>query len=140
MLDLLGAGENTYTFAKQYVLCVIVVGGIPTVLSNLLANLIRSTGRSKEASTGIVLGGLLNIALDPLFMFVLLPDGYEVLGAGIATCLSNCIALIYFLIVVARMGHGSIITFSPRNGLPRRGEHRLGLWSWNSLCGHQFSV
>ena len=120
VLDLLGAGENTYTFAKQYVLCVIVVGGIPTVLSNLLANLIRSTGRSKEASTGIVLGGLLNIALDPLFMFVLLPDGYEVLGAGIATCLSNCIALIYFLIVVARMGHGSIITFSPRNGLPRR--------------------
>ena len=120
VLDLLGAGENTYTFAKQYALCVIVVGGIPTVLSNLLANLIRSTGRSKEASTGIVLGGLLNIALDPLFMFVLLPDGYEVLGAGIATCLSNCIALIYFLIVVARMGHGSIITFSPRNGLPRR--------------------
>ena len=120
VLDLLGAGENTYTFAKQYALCVIVVGGIPTVLSNLLANLIRSTGRSKEASTGIVLGGLLNIALDPLFMFVLLPDGCEVLGAGIATCLSNCIALIYFLIVVARMGHGSIITFSPRNGLPRR--------------------
>ena len=120
VLDLLGAGENTYTFAKQYALCVIVVGGIPTVLSNLLANLIRSTGRSKEASTGIVLGGLLNIALDPLFMFVLLPDGYEVLGAGIATCLSNCIALIYFLIVVARMGHGSIVTFSPRNGLPRR--------------------
>ena len=120
VLDLLGAGENTYTFAKQYALCVIVVGGIPTVLSNLLANLIRSTGRSKEASTGIVLGGLLNIALDPFFMFVLLPDGYEVLGAGIATCLSNCIALIYFLIVVARMGHGSIITFSPRNGLPRR--------------------
>lgn len=121
VLNLLGAGENTYTFAKQYALCVIVVGGVPTVLSNLLSNLIRSIGRSRQASTGIILGGLLNIALDPLFMFVLLPDGYEVLGAGIATCLSNCIALIYFLIVLVRMGHDSIITFSLRHGLPRRG-------------------
>ena len=94
---------------------------MPTVLSNLLATLIRSIGRSRQASTGIILGGLLNIALDPLFMFVLLPDGYEVLGAGIATCLSNCIALLYFLVVVLRMGRGSIIAFSPKIGMPRRG-------------------
>ena len=95
ILNLLGAGENTYEYAKQYALCVIVLGGIPTVLSNVLANLIRSIGRSKEASAGIILGGLLNIALDPLFMFVLLPDGNEVLGAGIATCLSNCTAFLF---------------------------------------------
>ena len=120
VLNLLGAGENTFLFAKQYALCVIVVGGIPTVLSNLLSTLIRSIGRSRQASTGIILGGLLNIALDPLFMFVLLPDGYEVLGAGIATCLSNCIALLYFLLVLVRMGHDSIITFSPRVGMPRK--------------------
>ena len=85
ILLLLGAGDNTYEYAKQYATCVIVVGGVPTVLSNVLSNLIRSIGRSKEASTGIILGGLLNIALDPLFMFVLMPDGMEVLGAGIAT-------------------------------------------------------
>ena len=81
ILNLLGAGENTYTYARQYALCVIVLGGIPTVLSNVQANLIRSIGRSKEAGAGIILGGLLNIALDPLFMFVLMPDGLEVLGA-----------------------------------------------------------
>lgn len=91
ILNLLGAGENTYEYAKQYALCVIVLGGIPTVLSNVLANLIRSIGRSKEASAGIILGGLLNIALDPLFMFVLL-----------------------------RMGRESVVTFSPRGGWPRR--------------------
>ena len=94
ILRLLGAGENTYEYARQYAFCVIVLGGIPTVLSNVLSNLIRSIGRSREASVGIILGGLLNIALDPLFMFVLLPDGYEVLGAGIATCLCNCVALL----------------------------------------------
>ena len=121
VLHLLGAGENTYAFARQYALCVIVVGGIPTVLSNVLANLIRSIGRSKEASAGIILGGVLNIALDPLFMFVLLPDGYEVLGAGIATCISNCTAFLFFVVVMLRMGKDSAVTFSPRVGMPGRG-------------------
>lgn len=120
ILNILGAGENTYEYAKQYALCVIVLGGIPTVLSNVLANLIRSIGRSKEASAGIILGGLLNIALDPLFMFVLLPDGNEVLGAGIATCLSNCTAFLFFIVVLLRMGRESVVTFSPRGGWPRR--------------------
>ena len=120
VLTLLGAGDNTYAYARQYALCVIVIGGIPTVLSNVLSNLIRSVGRSREASAGIILGGLLNIALDPLFMFVLLPRGQEVLGAGIATCLSNCVALLYFLIIMARLGRGSVLTFSARVGLPER--------------------
>lgn len=120
VLALLGAGANTYGYARQYALCVIVIGGIPTVLSNVLANLIRSIGRSREASAGIILGGLLNIALDPLFMFVLLPDGREVLGAGLATCISNCIAFLFFAVVLTRMGRGSVVTFSPKGGLPRR--------------------
>lgn len=38
-------------------------------------------GYSKQAAVGTALGGILNIALDPLFMFVLLPKGYEILGA-----------------------------------------------------------
>ena len=118
LLGLLGAGENTFEYARQYAMCVIVLGGVPTVLSNVLANLIRSVGLSREASAGIILGGLLNIALDPLFMFVLLPKGDEVLGAGLATCLSNCAALVFFLVVLARLGRGSVITFSPRAGLP----------------------
>ena len=120
VLSVIGAGENTYEYARQYATCVIVVGGIPTVLSNVLSNLIRSVGRSREASTGIILGGVLNIALDPLFMFVLLPSGQEVLGAGIATCLSNCVVLLYFVVVLIRMGRQSIITFLPHGGLPTR--------------------
>ena len=120
ILTALGAGENTYRYARQYALCVIVAGGVPTVLSNVLSNLIRSIGRSREAGFGIILGGVLNIALDPLFMFVLLPDGLEVLGAGIATCLSNCVACCFFFGVILRMGGGSVITFSPRVGWASR--------------------
>lgn len=120
ILALLGAGENTFEFARQYALCVIVAGGVPTVLSNVLSNLLRSIGRSSAAGFGIVLGGLLNIALDPLFMFVLLPDGLEVLGAGAATCLSNVIACGFFCAALARSGKGAVITFDPRVGLAER--------------------
>lgn len=118
ILGILGAGANTYDYASQYAMCVIVAGGIPTVLSNVLSNLIRSTGRSREAGAGIVLGGVLNIILDPVFMFVIMPDGKEVLGAGMATCLSNCAACLFFIVVLLRLGGKSVITFNPRTGLP----------------------
>lgn len=117
-LHLLGAGENTYLYAMQYAMMVIVVGGIPTVLSNVLSNLLRSIGVSKEAGFGITMGGLINIALDPLFMFVLLPEGNEILGAGIATCLSNCISCIYFFCVVYKIRKQSVISFGLKAGLP----------------------
>ncbi|HIV16943.1 MAG TPA: MATE family efflux transporter [Candidatus Alectryocaccobium stercorigallinarum] len=120
LLNTLGATENTFEYARQYATCVIVAGGVPTVLSNVLSNLIRSIGMSKQAGTGIILGGLLNIALDPLFMFVILPPGQEVFGAGFATCLSNCIACLYFLIVMVKMGKDPIITFSPKVGRPEK--------------------
>lgn len=111
LLHLLGASENTMRYAQQYAFCVIVLGGVPTVLSNVMANLLRSTGESRRAGFGIAMGGMINILLDPLFMFVLLPEGSEVLGVGIATLLSNCLACCYFLWVILRSGRQSIIRF-----------------------------
>ncbi|MBQ9412884.1 MAG: cation transporter [Oscillospiraceae bacterium] len=99
ILTLLGAGTGTYPHARVYVLMVLVAGGVPTVVTNVLSNLLRSFSLSREASIGVALGGVLNIALDPLFMFVLLPPGNEVLGIGIATCLSNCISCAYCIYV-----------------------------------------
>lgn len=120
ILKLLGASEDTFLFAKQYAVCVIVFGGIPTVLSNVLSNLLRSSGASKQAGFGITMGGLINIALDPLFMYVLLPRGYEILGVGIATCLSNCIACAYFLGVIYKLRKGSVISLSVKLGMPEK--------------------
>ena len=120
LLELLGAKGRTYEYARQYAFFVIVLGGIPTVLSNVLSNLVRSIGFSREASAGIILGGLLNIALDPLFMFVLLPEGNEIIGAGFATFLSNGISMLFFIVLVLRLGRDSVITFSVRKGLPQK--------------------
>ena len=118
VLYMLGADERTLLYAKQYANCVIVAGGVPTVLSNALACLLRSVGASKAAGFGITFGGLVNIALDPLFMFVIMADGQEVLGAGVATCISNYLACLYFFYVMFRMRKDSVVTLSFRAGLP----------------------
>ena len=113
VLRFLGAGENTLPHAKQYVLWVIVVGGIPTMLSNTMSGLLRSVGSSKEAGFGVAMGGILNIFLDPLFMFVLLPHGREAMGVGMATCLSSTTACVYYALVVYRRRHSIVISFRP---------------------------
>ncbi len=102
ILRLLGANANTLPYARIYALTVMVVGGVPTVLSNILSNILRSLGLSKEAGFGVSLGGMLNIFLDPLFMFVLLPRGNEVLGVAIATLISSVTSCVYCFIVFCR--------------------------------------
>lgn len=119
ILRLLGASGNTLTFAAQYSFCVIVLGGIPTVLSNVMANLLRSVGESGKAGFGIAMGGVLNILLDPLFMFVLFPKGYEVLGVGVATLISNCCACGFFTVTILREQADTVLRFRLSNGLPR---------------------
>lgn len=114
LLRLLGASDNTIGYARQYLLFVVVLGGVPTVLSATMSSMLRNVGFSREAAFGLGLGGVLNVALDPLFMFVLLPDGYEVMGAAIATMLSNCAALTYFIFTYRRVQETSILS------LPRR--------------------
>ncbi len=103
LMTLLGADTDTHAYAAGYAFFVIVCGAVPTVLSNTLANLIRSVGESRRAGLGITMGGLINIVLDPLFMFVLLPEGMEIYGAGAATFLSNCLACVYFMLVLRRL-------------------------------------
>lgn len=118
-LRFLGAGDSIYLYARQYSFCVIVLGALPTVLSNVLACLVRSIGLSKQAGFGITLGAVLNIILDPVFMYLILPDGQQVLGVGLATLVSNCIACLYFLLTLWHIRDRSLLTADPRVGLPR---------------------
>ena len=123
LLRLLGASADTYAYARQYALCVIVLGAAPTVLSMTMGNLLRNVGCAAQAGFGGAMGGVVNIFLDPLFMFVLLPPGLEILGAGIATALSNCIACAYFFLVIARMKN-PILDLAPRDLRPQRDQLR----------------
>ena len=112
ILTLCGATEATYSFCLRYARWVVVFGGIPTIMNTLLANLVRSEGAAASASFGISLGGILNIILDPVFI---LPQflGMGVVGAGVATALSNLASLIYFLLYLYCRKQDTILNIRP---------------------------
>lgn len=111
---LLGASDNTVAYATSYLFWVVVVGGIPATLGLTMSHLLRSAGYSKESGFGLALGGVMNIILDPIFMFVILPAGNEVTGAALATMFSNVISLAYFMFVYYKLRGRSVLTISPR--------------------------
>lgn len=111
---LLGASDNTIGYASSYLFWVVVIGGIPSTLGLTMSHLLRSAGYSKESGFGLAVGGISNIILDPIFMFVLLPRGNEVTGAALATLLSNVISLAYFLFTYHRLKESSVLTISPK--------------------------
>ena len=102
LIWLVGGDAHDFQYVSDYMFWTMVAGAIPTIGNVLCGHLVRSIGASKEAGFGMSMGGVLNIALDPLFMFVILPDGMEVTGAAVATLLSNVAALAYFLIYIRR--------------------------------------
>lgn len=114
LLGLLGASEFTYGYAASYTFWVVVIGGLPAMLSLTMSHLLRSEGYARQAGFGLGMGGVLNILLDPLFMFVLLPEGMEVTGAAVATMLSNVAAVIYFAVVYFRLRGTTVLSLSPR--------------------------
>lgn len=110
LLYLVGASGNTVGYAKDYAFWVITVGGVPTILGVTIAHLLRSEGYAKEAGIGLSAGGVLNIILDPLFMFVIMPEGEEVAGAAIATCLSNIAVLVYMLTTYLKISKTTVMS------------------------------
>ena len=102
IIYLVGGDENDFQYVSSYMFWTMIIGAIPSVGNVLCGHLVRSIGASKEAGIGMSMGGILNIILDPIFMFVILPDGMEVTGAAMATLISNTAAFIYFLVYMKR--------------------------------------
>lgn len=105
LLNLLGADAETMAATGAYMKWPVNCGAVPAILNVVLAYLVRSEGAALHASVGTMSGCLLNIVLDPIFI---LPRGLNmgVEGAGLATFLSNCVACIYFLILLfVKRGH-----------------------------------
>ena len=102
ILLFLGASDATIGYARSYASIVTVIGCLPALLSMVLAHLLRNAGLSSQAGIGLSGGGILNMILDPLFMFVILPKGQEVTGAAIATTLSGTVACIYLFVTYVK--------------------------------------
>jgi putative MATE family efflux protein len=96
ILRLFGATETILPYAKDYVL--ILLFGIPlqkVAMSSI--NLIRAEGKAKTAMKIMLVGVVLNIILDPIFIFGF---GMGIKGAALATVIAqnvNCLVTIgYF--------------------------------------------
>ncbi|MCM1136050.1 MAG: MATE family efflux transporter [Clostridium sp.] len=105
LLNMLGADSGTVSATGNYLKWTVSFGAAPAILNVVMAYLVRAEGSSLHASIGTMSGCLLNIVLDPVFI---LPWGLNMgaEGAGFATFLSNCVACIYFFILLfVKRGH-----------------------------------
>ena len=107
-----GADGLTLGFTRDYLFWVFVIGGLPTVAGLVLGHLVRSVGKTKEAGLGLTIGGVMNIILDPIFIFIFHMD---VAGAAVATMLSNAISMVYFFVVLYRIRKETVLTISPKH-------------------------
>lgn len=111
VLHFFGADSYTLGFTSDYLMWVFVIGGIPTVAGLCLGHLVRAIGKTKEAGIGLTIGGIMNIILDPVFIFHFHMD---VAGAALATMISNTLSAIYFLVILVKIRKDTVITISPK--------------------------
>jgi len=113
-LNLLGATGGPREFTGNYLFWVFIIGGAPTLLGMVLAHFVRADGAPRQASLGLSMGGVLNMVLDPLFIF---PWGFGlgVTGAAIATLIANLATLVYFFNYFYRKRKTTTISLNPRN-------------------------
>ena len=97
LMYLLGSTDTILNDAKTYAFFIFVAG--PAMTSGcVLNNILRYEGKASFAMIGLTFGGILNMFLDPIFIFGL---NMNIAGAGLATAISQyistCILLIPFV-------------------------------------------
>lgn len=88
----LGASPEVYPYAYQYVF-IMLIGAIPVMLNYAGGQLLRSEGAIMPSMTGMLIGTVVNVILDPVFIFIF---DMGIGGAAAATILGNVAALIYY--------------------------------------------
>lgn len=96
ILYLLGADAETFSYASQY-FTYLVLGAPFIIVSYTPSNQLRTEGLANESMVGSILGAVINMILDPVFISVL---GLGAAGAAIATVIGNICADLFFVWVL----------------------------------------
>ena len=123
--------DATFAYAADYLKYVAI--GSPFIVSSvMLGNLVRGEGAARVSMIGSIIGQVVNIVLDPIFILnkgdklfgLAMPfgTGQGVAGAAIATVIGNVVSVVFFLIYFLR--GKSILSISPgryrvRGGIAR---------------------
>lgn len=98
VLIFFGASNDVLARSKEYGFY-IALGSVFSISNMTMNNLLRGDGSAKLSMIAMAIGTLLNIALDPIFIFVL---GLGIKGAAIATTLSQGVTFIILLMQFIR--------------------------------------
>lgn len=93
LLWLFGASENTIPYAMDY-MRIYLLGSIFVLIVMGMNPFLTTQGFAKFAMITTVIGAVINIVLDPLFIFGL---NMGVSGAALATIISQCVSAIWVL-------------------------------------------
>lgn len=93
VLSLLGADAETFAYASQY-FTYLVLGAPFIIVSYTPSNQLRTEGLTNESMIGTILGAVVNMILDPIFISAL---GLGAAGAAIATVIGNICADLFFV-------------------------------------------
>ena len=105
---MLGASENSIGLTKDY-LRIAIGCGVFSMISNCFSSIVRTEGEAMKAMTGTLIGNLLNMILDPIFI---LGFKWGVVGAAIATVIGNAVAAGYYILYFLK--GKSALSISPR--------------------------
>ena len=106
ILKQLGAIESVMPYAMAYTR-IYIVFSIFNVFNVTMNNVVSSEGAAKTAMCALMAGAILNVALDPVFIYVL---DFGVAGAAIATALSQIVSTLVYLSYILRKK--SVFSFS----------------------------
>lgn len=98
ILKLLGATDSILPYAATYA-GIYIVSCIFNVFNVTMNNIVTSEGAAKTTMCALLIGAVLNIALDPLFIYVF---DLGVAGAAIATAISQVVSTCVYLIYILR--------------------------------------
>ncbi|MBN3346504.1 MATE family efflux transporter [Clostridium botulinum] len=106
ILKLLGATESILPYAITYT-SIYVISSIFNVFNVTMNNIVASEGAAKTTMCALLTGAILNMILDPIFIYVL---DLGVAGAAIATAISQIVSTLVYLSYVLRKK--SVFSFS----------------------------
>lgn len=98
ILKMLGATESILPYAEEYTR-IYVVFSIFNVFNVTMNNLVTSEGAAKTTMFTLLAGAVLNIVLDPVFIYVL---DFGVAGAAAATAISQIVSSLVYLGYILR--------------------------------------
>ena len=88
-MELLGSTPTILPYAKKYGVFILIAGPAMTT-GCVMNNILRYEGMASLAMLGLTTGGILNMVLDPIFIFKL---DMGISGAGVATAVSQYVSM-----------------------------------------------